>query len=76
MENLMSVKQLASLLGISRATLYEWCSDRQIPHLKVGRRTAFDPKQIEQWLANRKIEEEKTATGTQNETQANGGSPV
>ena len=57
MQSLLNVKQVAGLLGVARATIYEWCSERQIPHLKVGRRTAFDPKQIEQWLANRKVEE-------------------
>jgi len=71
MENLLNVKQVADLLGVSRATIYEWCSRRQIPHLKVGRRTAFDPEEIKQWLNVRRRADIPNATDIDNSQNPN-----
>ncbi len=54
MEALLSVNKVAELLGVARATIYEWCSERQIPFIKIGRRTAFDPIEIRKWLDMRR----------------------
>ncbi len=50
MERLMSVKELASHLGIAVVTIYGWCSKGRLPLVKVGRRTMFRERDIERWL--------------------------
>jgi excisionase family DNA binding protein len=54
---LLSVKELAILLGVHRVTIYDWVSQRMIPFVKVGARTMFDPREIERWLRERSFPE-------------------
>jgi excisionase family DNA binding protein len=54
MKALMSVDQISTILGVARTTIYEWCSERQIPFLKIGSRTMFDPEEIGRWLDMRR----------------------
>jgi excisionase family DNA binding protein len=48
--SLLSVKEAAQELGISKHTLYSWASQRRIPHVKIGDRTMFDPADIEEFI--------------------------
>ncbi len=47
MENLLSVTDAAQLLGISRHTLNGWVSKGKVPYVKLGRRTLFNPADLE-----------------------------
>lgn len=48
--NLLTVAELVPLLGISRTTVYEMVTKRQIPHLRIGMMIRFDPGEIARWL--------------------------
>lgn len=51
MEKLLSVEELAELLGVPRATLYRW---RYVgsgpPGITVGRHVRYRPADVERWL--------------------------
>jgi excisionase family DNA binding protein len=47
MENLLNIADAAQLLGISRHTLNGWVSKRKVPFVKLGRRTLFNPADLE-----------------------------
>jgi excisionase family DNA binding protein len=50
-ENLWSVDDLASYLGVPRATVYVWSSRRVGPRsVRVGRYLRFRPTDVEAWL--------------------------
>jgi excisionase family DNA binding protein len=53
--SLLSMTEAATYVGISKATLYEWCSQRKIPHVKVGRLTKFDLRTLEKWIERRTV---------------------
>ena len=50
----MTVDQTANYLGLSRATIYQYVSDRRIPHFKIptSNQVRFDKGQIDQWMIN------------------------
>ena len=47
---LLSVKEAAEKLGISKHTLYAWSSKRLITFVKIGDRTMFDPADLEEFI--------------------------
>ena len=49
---LVGVRAVAAYLGISEAQLYQACRDDIVPHVKIGRRTKFQPEAIMDWVAN------------------------
>lgn len=53
MEKLLSVDDVAELLGLSRFTIYTWAEKRRLPALKVGSRLMFRPSDIHQWVDGR-----------------------
>jgi len=54
---LLSVQEVAILLGVHRVTIYDWVSQKRIPFVKVGARTMFDPREIERWLEESTVRE-------------------
>ncbi|MGD0233171.1 MAG: helix-turn-helix domain-containing protein [Syntrophorhabdales bacterium] len=51
----LSVVDVAVLLGIRPATVYNWVRLRQIPHVKVsGRLLRFDATEIMAWINEKK----------------------
>ena len=56
---LISVKELSGVLGLSVHTLYCWVSQRRIPYVKCGRLTRFDLSEIERWLEDNSVKEDK-----------------
>ena len=52
MEKLLSVKELADLLGLSPHTVYRLSARRLIPVQRIRRRVLFAPSRIEAWLAH------------------------
>lgn len=53
-KRVLSVRETAKMLGISIHTLYSWVSQRRIPFVKLGRRTEFDIKDLEDWIDENK----------------------
>jgi excisionase family DNA binding protein len=52
MEKLLSVKELADLLGLSPHTVYRLSAQRLIPVQRIRRRVLFVPSRVEAWLAH------------------------
>ena len=50
MENLLSVKEAAKLLGISKYTVEAWLSKKKLQRTKVGRRTMIRESELEKVL--------------------------
>lgn len=53
-ENLLSVRQVAELLGLRKQTVYVLVMRRQIPHLKIGEALRFDPDAIRDFIEEKK----------------------
>jgi len=51
--DLMTVEDLARLLGKAPKTIRNLVSRREIPFVPIGRRTYFRRKSIEAWLAKK-----------------------
>jgi excisionase family DNA binding protein len=51
----LNVDELSQYTGIARGTLYVWVCQKRIPHLKIGRMLKFDVREIEVWLAKRRV---------------------
>ena len=47
---LLTVEELARLLGVAPKTLRNYVAQRIIPFVKVGRRVLFQVRSIEAWL--------------------------
>jgi len=56
---LLGVDELAEYLGVKKWTLYTWVSQRRIPFVKCGRLTKFDLRDIEHWIEENKIKENR-----------------
>ena len=48
-DELWDVDDVARYLGFSRYSVYNFVSQRRIPHLKIGGRVRFTRQQIEEW---------------------------
>ena len=59
MNELLTADELATLLKISRASLYNLTHQQRIPFLKIDRRLRFDPKAIQVWLDRRSYKVEQ-----------------
>lgn len=49
-QRLLTVKDLAEILGNSQDTVYRMAQRRQVPSLMLGGTRRFDPSTIEAWL--------------------------
>ncbi len=47
---LIDIDELSKRLSIAKGTLYNWVSQRRLPHSKVGRCLRFDVEEIEEFL--------------------------
>ncbi len=56
MEKLLSVADAAQWLGISRHTLNGWVSKRKVPFVKLGRRTLFNPADLDRMIKAATVE--------------------
>jgi excisionase family DNA binding protein len=52
---LLGIKETSAYLGIQVDTIYRMVSQRRIPFVKVGRRTMFDLRLIDDWLARHTV---------------------
>lgn len=53
-EKVYTVDEAAKFLRLSKTTVYQYCSDRLIPHSKVGGKTLFLQSELIQWLQDKK----------------------
>jgi excisionase family DNA binding protein len=54
MEKLLSVHEVAELLGVPVPTVYRWRYEGTGPiGLKVGRHVRYDPADVRRWLSER-----------------------
>lgn len=53
MEALLTLTQLAGILGIHRMTLYNWTKQGKIPAIRVGSRWKYDPAAVAGWIEAR-----------------------
>ncbi len=49
-EKFLTVDEIAEYLSLSRATIYQWASEKRIPHYRMGRAIRFKRAEIESWL--------------------------
>ena len=50
---LLSLTELAGILGVHRMTLYGWTKEGKVPAVRVGSRWKYDPAQIAGWYEAR-----------------------
>jgi len=55
---LLTVEEAASILRISKPTMYRWTANRKIPHYKAGARILFSEKQIQEYLSQHAVSAE------------------
>ena len=54
MENLIGVKAVCALLGLSRPTLYKLIQTKKLPASYYGKAWKFKPSDIEEFVENRR----------------------
>jgi predicted DNA-binding transcriptional regulator AlpA len=47
---LLDIEELEQIYGLKHWTIRTWCSQRRIPHIKIGRRVYFDVDAIDAWI--------------------------
>jgi excisionase family DNA binding protein len=50
MKKLLTVREVAELLGENKFTIYRRCERGDMPHIKIRSSTKFDPAQLAKWL--------------------------
>ena len=53
---LVGVERAAQLLGIRTSTLYVWCEQERIPHVRLGRSLRFEVDALQRWIAEHRVE--------------------
>lgn len=51
----LTVKQAAELLSLSKQTVYQKCSRRELPHIKTGKHLLFERSELLEVLKNLKV---------------------
>lgn len=57
----LSVEEIASYLGVSRDTIYNWLSDRGMPGRRVGRLWKFKKSAVDAWVESDGADDVKVA---------------
>ncbi len=57
--DLLGPTEVAKRLGISIETLYSWTSQKIIPHVKLGNRIKFLPRDLETWAQSKKVKSQE-----------------
>lgn len=52
-ESLMNVARLSEYLKVNSQTIYNWVSQSQIPHIKIGNVLRFKKSDIDGWIKKR-----------------------
>jgi len=56
LERLLNNAEAAKLLNISPFSLRGKVCRKEVPHIKIGRRTLFSPKSLQEYIEERKVE--------------------
>lgn len=54
-KEVLNIDDAAEYLGVSRGTLYNWCSQRRVPFIKIGSRTMFRKRDLDTWIADHAV---------------------
>ena len=51
LQPLLTIRQVARMLGVSRPTVYAMMEREGLPYLKIGKTLRFSPSSVHEWLA-------------------------
>ncbi|MCQ2082551.1 MAG: helix-turn-helix domain-containing protein [Treponema sp.] len=54
MNQLLKAEDVANILQVKTAHIYQMKARHEIPFIKIGGSIRFDSKQIEEWIENKK----------------------
>jgi excisionase family DNA binding protein len=54
MESMMTVRQVAELLGVHENWVYDQAASGELPSYKIGGTRRFDPDELRGWIAERR----------------------
>lgn len=56
-KQVLTVRDVASLTGMSERTIYKYCNERRIPHYKSagGKMTYFKRSEVEEWMLHTRV---------------------
>ncbi len=57
MESMMTVRQVAELLGVHENWVYDQAASGELPSYKIGGTRRFDPDELRGWIADRRESE-------------------
>jgi excisionase family DNA binding protein len=46
----LNVNDVSELLGVQRETIYRYCKENFLPHVKIGNNLRFDPRLLAIWI--------------------------
>ncbi len=52
---LLSIEDVALLLGLKKSTIYKYVCSKQIDYIKIGSRVRFKEEDIYKFIENRKV---------------------
>jgi len=55
MKRLLTVDDVAEILGVKKSTIYQWTSADFIPHIKLGKNVRFREGDVLAWIEKRTI---------------------
>ncbi|MGO8880652.1 MAG: helix-turn-helix domain-containing protein [Desulfomonilaceae bacterium] len=61
MEQLLTSRELQSLLRITRYTVFKWAREKKMPCIRLGKEVRFSPSAIEAWLKSQSSDEIDTS---------------
>lgn len=64
----LSPKEVAAILGVSRATIYRLIGDGELPALQIGASLRVPSHTLRQWIEDRQAAFEKEACGLDEST--------
>lgn len=53
---LVNVERAAQFIGIEVSTLYAWCEQKRVPHIKLGYALRFDLGDLRRWIDEHRVE--------------------
>jgi excisionase family DNA binding protein len=63
MEKLLTIKQVADILSISRSTVYRWIQEERLPIINLRRKGARRVLRIEHWALMKYIKNGRRSNG-------------
>ena len=56
MKRLLTVQEVAEILGLEVSTIYDWVYRKKISYIKIGRLLKFDPENIQNFISSHTIQ--------------------